>query len=56
VGKGQMLNQLQHLEQTLGVSDLFIGHDLATVAHISHQIAPIRKEAAPRGNVACRFN
>jgi ABC-type glutathione transport system ATPase component len=56
VGKGQMLNQLHHLQQTLGVSDLFIGHDLATVPHISHQIAPVRKEAASRGNVACRFN
>jgi ABC-type dipeptide/oligopeptide/nickel transport system ATPase subunit len=34
-----MINQLQHLQQTLGVSYLFIGHDLATVAHISHRIA-----------------
>jgi ABC-type glutathione transport system ATPase component len=56
VGKGQMLNQLQHLQQTVGVSDLFIGHDLATVPHISHRIAPVRKEAAPRHTGACHFN
>jgi oligopeptide/dipeptide ABC transporter ATP-binding protein len=37
--RAQIVNQLEHLQQTLGVSYLFIGHDLATVAHISHRIA-----------------
>jgi oligopeptide/dipeptide ABC transporter ATP-binding protein len=37
--RAQIINQLEHLQQTLGVSYLFIGHDLATVAHISHHIA-----------------
>jgi len=31
--------ELERLQQTLGVSYLFIGHDFATVAHISHRIA-----------------
>src|SRR5438132_7542570 len=37
--RAQIINQLEHLQQTLGVSYLFIGHDLATVAHISDRIA-----------------
>jgi len=37
--RAQIMTQLEHLQQTLGVSYLFIGHDLATVAHISHRIA-----------------
>jgi oligopeptide transport system ATP-binding protein len=37
--RAQIMNQLEHLQQALGVSYLFIGHDLATVAHISHRIA-----------------
>jgi oligopeptide/dipeptide ABC transporter ATP-binding protein len=37
--RAQIINQLEHLQRTLGVSFLFIGHDLATVAHISHRIA-----------------
>src|SRR6266851_5674328 len=37
--RAQIMNQLEHLQQTLGVSYLFIGHDLATVAYISHRIA-----------------
>ena len=36
--RAQIMNQLEHLQQTLGVSYLFIGHDLATVAHISHRM------------------
>jgi oligopeptide/dipeptide ABC transporter ATP-binding protein len=37
--RAQIINQLEHLQETLGVSYLFIGHDLATVAHISQRIA-----------------
>ena len=37
--RAQIMNQLEHLQQALGVSYLFIGHDLATVAHISNRIA-----------------
>ena len=37
--RAQIMNQLEDLQATLGVSYLFIGHDLATVAHISHRIA-----------------
>jgi oligopeptide transport system ATP-binding protein len=37
--RAQIMNQLELLQRTLGVSYLFIGHDLATVAHISHRIA-----------------
>ena len=37
--RAQIMNQLERLQHTLGVSYLFIGHDLATVAHISHRIA-----------------
>jgi oligopeptide transport system ATP-binding protein len=37
--RAQIINQLEELQARLGVSYLFIGHDLATVAHISHRIA-----------------
>src|SRR6516162_5535661 len=37
--RAQIMNTLEHLQATLGVSYLFIGHDLAGVAHISHRIA-----------------
>ena len=37
--RAQIMNQLEHLQATLGVSYLFIGHDLAGVAYISHRIA-----------------
>ncbi len=37
--RAQIINQLEALQRTLAVSYLFIGHDLATVAHISHRIA-----------------
>src|SRR5919197_473773 len=37
--RAQIMNQLEELQAQLGVSYIFIGHDLATVAHISHRIA-----------------
>src|SRR5438132_1223678 len=37
--RAQIMNQLEELQDRLGVSYLFSGHDLATVAHISHRIA-----------------
>jgi oligopeptide/dipeptide ABC transporter ATP-binding protein len=37
--RAQIMNQLEELQAKLGVSYLFIGHDLATVAHISRRIA-----------------
>ena len=37
--RAQIMITLELLQGELGVSYLFIGHDLATVAHISHRIA-----------------
>jgi oligopeptide/dipeptide ABC transporter ATP-binding protein len=37
--RAQIMTLLEQLQQQLGVSYLFIGHDLATVTHISHRIA-----------------
>jgi oligopeptide/dipeptide ABC transporter ATP-binding protein len=37
--RAHIISLLEEIQQRLGVSYLFIGHDLAAVAHISHQIA-----------------
>ena len=37
--RAHLLGLLEDIQQRLGVSYLFIGHDLAAVAHISYQIA-----------------
>jgi ABC-type oligopeptide transport system ATPase subunit len=39
--RAHIIGLLEGLQQQLGVSYLFIGHDLAAVAHISHRIAVI---------------
>jgi len=37
--RAHIIGLLEKIQERLGVSYLFIGHDLAAVAHISHQIA-----------------
>jgi oligopeptide/dipeptide ABC transporter ATP-binding protein len=37
--RAQIMTLLEDLQRQLGMSYLFIGHDLATVTHISHRIA-----------------
>ena len=37
--RAQIMTLLEDLQEKLGVAYLFIGHDLATVTHISHRIA-----------------
>ena len=37
--RAQIMTLLEDLQERLGLSYLFIGHDLATVTHISHRIA-----------------
>jgi oligopeptide/dipeptide ABC transporter ATP-binding protein len=37
--RAQIMTLLEELQERLGVGYLFIGHDLATVTHISHRIA-----------------
>jgi peptide/nickel transport system ATP-binding protein len=37
--QGQVINLLEHLQHQLGLTYLFIAHDLAVVRHISHRVA-----------------
>jgi oligopeptide/dipeptide ABC transporter ATP-binding protein len=41
--RAQILNLLQHLQQTLGVAFLLIAHDLATVRYLSHDLGVMYK-------------
>jgi oligopeptide/dipeptide ABC transporter ATP-binding protein len=56
--RAQILNLLRSLQQRLGVSYLFIAHDLAAVAHMSHTIAVMYLgrivETGPAAHVALR--
>ncbi|MEZ5260781.1 MAG: ATP-binding cassette domain-containing protein [Acidimicrobiales bacterium] len=36
--RAQVITLLEELQENLGVSYLYIGHDLATVAHLSHRV------------------
>src|SRR3989442_4136064 len=37
--RAQILNLLQELQQKLGITYLYISHDLSTVRHICHRVA-----------------
>ena len=37
--QAQVINVLMELQQRLGLSYLFVAHDLAVVRHISHRVA-----------------
>src|SRR3989442_12270234 len=39
--RAQILNLLQELQQKLGITYLYISHDLSTVRHICHRVAVI---------------
>lgn len=40
--RAQVVNLMQDLQETLGLSFLFIAHDLAVVRHIAHRVAIMR--------------
>jgi oligopeptide/dipeptide ABC transporter ATP-binding protein len=54
--RAQILNRLKDLQRELGLAYLFIAHDLAAVAHMSHEIAVMYLgrvvEAGAAGTVA----
>ncbi|MGA0541309.1 ABC transporter ATP-binding protein [Neotabrizicola sp. VNH66] len=56
--RAQVVNLMQDLQRDLGISFLFIAHDLAIVRHISHRVAIMYAgrlvEVAPREDVYSR--
>jgi oligopeptide/dipeptide ABC transporter ATP-binding protein len=56
--RGQIINLLEDLSHDMGLADLFIGHDLAVVRHISDRIAVLYRgqlvELGPADEVADR--
>jgi len=53
--QGQIVNLLEDLQAELGISYLFIAHDLAVVEHISDIVLVMHRgrivEAAPAGEI-----
>ncbi|UCE40375.1 MAG: ATP-binding cassette domain-containing protein [Candidatus Aminicenantes bacterium] len=37
--RAQILNLLQDLQETLGLTYIFVGHDLSVIRHVSHEVA-----------------
>ena len=55
--QAQVLNLLRELQQDLGLSYLFVSHDLAVVKHVSHRIVVLyRGRIMEEGNAAALYS